>query len=178
MSSARDSANERAGDRAGDRADDRAAVRAANEELYAAFEAADLDRMERLWVTGPYAASAVCVHPGWPALRGREAVLRSWAVIMANTAYIQFFLTDVEIELAGELAVVSCAENILTSVGDEADDTSSVLAGGKVVTTNVFRRSEGQWRLWLHHGSPVLAPSGASADGGDDQPAGDGRDDG
>jgi ketosteroid isomerase-like protein len=146
---------------------DLAAVRAANDELYAAFEAADLDRMEQLWVTGPYAASAVCVHPGWPALRGRDEVLRSWAVIMANTAYIQFFLTDIEVELAGDLAVVSCAENILTAVGDEAE--SSALAGGKVVATNVFRRTGGRWRLWLHHGSPVLAPSGGSP-GDEDSP--------
>jgi ketosteroid isomerase-like protein len=144
---------------------DRHAVRAANDELYAAFEAADLDRMERLWVTGPYAASAVCVHPGWPALRGREQVLRSWAVIMANTAYIQFFLTDIEIEVAGDLAVVSCAENILTSVGDDAEEGSSALAGGKVVATNVFRRTDGRWRLWVHHGSPVLAPNSGSVEG-------------
>ena len=30
------------------------------------------------------------------------------------------------------------------------------LAGGSVVTTKVFVRDEGQWRLWIHHGSPVL----------------------
>jgi ketosteroid isomerase-like protein len=152
---------------------DVAAVHAANDELYAAFEAADLDRMGQLWAAGPYAASVVCVHPGWPVLRGREEVLRSWAVIMANTAYIQFFLTDVEVELAGDVAVVSCAENILTSVGDEADEGSSTLAGGKVVATNVFRRTDGRWRLWLHHGSPVLAPNTGSS--GDEDAVGDGE---
>jgi ketosteroid isomerase-like protein len=157
-------------------AEDVVAVKAANDELYAAFEAADLDRMERLWVAGPYAASAVCVHPGWPALRGRDQVLRSWAVIMANTAYIQFFLTDIEVELAGDLAVVSCAENILTSVGDEADDASSSLAGGKVVATNVFRRTDGRWRLWLHHGSPVLASNGGAPE--DEDSSGDSGDSG
>ena len=36
-----------------------------------------------------------CVHPGWPVLTGRGEVLRSYALIMANTEYIQFFLTDV-----------------------------------------------------------------------------------
>jgi ketosteroid isomerase-like protein len=151
------------------RTEDLVAVQEANAELYAAFETADLDRMERLWVSGPYAASAVCVHPGWPALRGRDKVLRSWAVIMANTSYIQFFLTDVEVELAGDLAVVSCAENILTSVGDETEVPSAALAGGKVVATNVFRRTDGRWRLWLHHGSPVLAPSGSAAGGNEEE---------
>jgi ketosteroid isomerase-like protein len=136
---------------------DAAAVLDANAELYAAVETGDLDRMNRLWVEAPYAASVTCVHPGWPSLRGREEVLRSWAVIMANTSYIQFFLTDVEVELSGDVAVVTCAENILTAVGDDAEDETA-LAGGKVMATNVFRRVDEHWRLWLHHGSPVLAP--------------------
>jgi len=141
------------------------AVLAANAELYAAVEAGDLDRMGLLWAEAPYAASVMCVHPGWPSLRGRAEVLRSWAIIMANTSYIQFFLTDVEVELSGDVAVVTCAENILTSLGDDdADDGSSELAGGKVMATNVFRRVGGDWRLWLHHGSPVLAPGQGSGE--------------
>lgn len=131
------------------------AVGHANEELYAAIEAADLDRMGRVWLDHPYHRDVVCVHPGWPPIQGRDQVLRSWAAIMANTAYIQFFLTDVEISIAGEVAVVTCAENILTAVGDDAGE-SSELSGGRVVATNVFRRTPTGWRLWLHHASPVL----------------------
>ena len=122
------------------------AVGAVNAEFYAAFEAADLDRMEAVWDVGD---GVTCVHPGWPALRGREHVLRSWALIMANTAYIQFFLSDVDITLSGDLAVVSCAENILTAPGEPEGDA-------KVVSTNVFRRYDAGWRLVLHHGSPVI----------------------
>ena len=67
---------------------------------------------------------------------------------MANTEYIQFFLTDVQVSLQGDSAIVTCTENVLTSadVGDNAS----------VVATNVFvRRSDG-WRLVVHHASPVL----------------------
>jgi ketosteroid isomerase-like protein len=135
------------------------AVTEANAELYAAVEAADLDRLGKIWADDALAPSVVCVHPGWPRLRGRDEVLRSWAVIMANTAYIQFFLTEVEVDIDGDVAVLTCSENILTSVGEDDDSASSRLAGGKVVATNVFRRTENGWRLWLHHGSPVLAPS-------------------
>jgi ketosteroid isomerase-like protein len=135
------------------------AVTEANAELYASVEAGDLDRLAQVWVESPYEASVTCVHPGWPPLRGRDEVLRSWAVIMANTAYIQFFLTDMEIEISGDVAVLTCAENILTSVGEDDEDASSRLAGGRVVATNVFRRTPLGWRLWLHHGSPVLTPS-------------------
>ncbi len=128
------------------------AVEAANAELYAAFEAGDIDRMSALWADTD---DVTCIHPGGPILRGRGAVLRSWSVIMANTEYIQFFLTDVEIGIIGDVAVVTCAENILTT-NPEADDPASFAHPGRVVATNVFRRTGRQWRLLVHHGSPVV----------------------
>lgn len=137
------------------------AITELNAELYSAVETGDMDRLAGVWIEDPYSASVTCIHPGWPPLRGRDEVLRSFAVIMANTAYIQFFLTDVHVEVTGDMAVLTCAENILTSVGEDDDAASSRLAGGRVVATNVFRRTSGGWRLWLHHGSPVIAPSGS-----------------
>lgn len=89
-------------------------------------------------------------------LRGRSRVLRSWSVIMANTNYIQFFLTGVEAVVDADVAVVTCEENILTAV---ADPDGGLSQSAKVVSTNVFRRRDDGWKLWLHHGSPVLAPS-------------------
>ena len=129
------------------------AVVAANAELYAAFEEGDVDRMEAVWDD---ADDVVCVHPGWPMLRGRARVLRSWSVIMANTNYIQFFLTGVDAVIDADTAVVTCEENILTAV---ADPDGALSQSAKVVSTNVFRRRGDGWRLWLHHGSPVMAPS-------------------
>ena len=136
----------------------RAEAEAANAELYAAFEAADLDRMHALWDGADHpddAAAVTCVHPGWDALHGRERVLRSWALIMANTSYIQFFLTDVRVSVVGSTAVVTCTENILTSVTDSGGDA-------RVVSTNVFHRRGDAWRLTVHHGSPVLGDPAAS----------------
>lgn len=130
-------------------------VEAANAEFYAAFEAADLDRMSAIWLDGRYAADVACVHPGWSLLRGRDEVLRSWALIMANTPYIQFVLTDLHVQLLGDdKAVVTCAENMLTA--EEGAPTASP-ATGTVISTNVFLRADGAWRLLLHHGSPVLS---------------------
>ena len=129
------------------------AVTAANAEFYAAFEAGDVDRMEAVWDADD---DVRCVHPGWPMVRGRSRVLRSWSVIMANTSYIQFFLTGIETHVDGDLAVVTCEENILTSV---ADPDGSLSESATVIATNVFRRRADRWRLWVHHGSPVLAPS-------------------
>ena len=129
------------------------AVEAANRALYSAVEDADLDAMGGLWADGELAGSTVCVHPGWPPVVGRAAVLRSWALVMAGTPYVQFFLTDVRTEVVGDVGVVTCAENILTEV-DPADGGG--LSGGRVVTTNIFRRTDTGWRVWVHHASPVL----------------------
>ena len=123
------------------------AVTAVNQAFYEAFETADVERMSSVWDDRDPEA-LVCVHPGWPALRGRAQVLRSWSAVMATTDYVQFVLSDVQVSIEGDTAVVSCTENVLTSVAD--------MNGGTVVATNVFRRRPGGWRLTVHHGSPVL----------------------
>ncbi|HVE23830.1 MAG TPA: nuclear transport factor 2 family protein [Sporichthya sp.] len=136
-----------------------------NEDFYAAFEAGDLDAMEAVWVDGDLAASVTCVHPGWPVLRGRDEVMRSWAMIMANTTYIQFVLTDVEVEVGTDFAVLTCVENILTAAEDEDDGgDESAFAGAKGVATNVFRRRPEGWRLWVRHGSPVISDTSDDED--------------
>ncbi len=146
------------------------------------MENGDLDALEKVLLDGPLAESVSVIHPGWPVLRGRGHVLRSYALIMANTDYMQFFLTDVEIAVAGDTALVTCSENILSGGPAEPDGSAGELVGGLVVATNVFRRTSEGWRLWSHHGSPVLSEGadedseepGGHADGGDgsgDSPA-------
>ncbi|NJQ07750.1 nuclear transport factor 2 family protein [Streptomyces lonarensis] len=129
------------------------AVEAANTALYDALEAGDLEAMADQWLHDRVSV----VHPGWPVLSGRSEVMRSYALIMAGTEYIQFFLTDVEIEVLGDTAVVTCTENILSGGPAEDDGSAGPLVGGLVVATNVFRRADdGAWKIWAHHGSPVL----------------------
>jgi ketosteroid isomerase-like protein len=138
---------------------DTAAVLRANQSLYDAFETGDIDLMNALWLDGPEAATVTCVHPGWAPLHGRDAVLRSWSMIMANTAYIQFVLTDVTARVTADVAVVTCGENMLTGLPldpEDLDDGVPGLAGGRAVATNVLRRTAQGWRMWLHHASPVL----------------------
>ncbi|HLL65692.1 MAG TPA: nuclear transport factor 2 family protein [Micromonosporaceae bacterium] len=125
------------------------AAAAVNAAMYEALETADVDRMAALWDdVAPDAL--VCVHPGWPMLRGRDQVLRSWSAAMAGTDYIQFFLTDVQVSVHGDTAVVTCTENVLTEVTEEAH------AGATIVATNVLVRRPDAWRVQVHHGSPVL----------------------
>ncbi|MFE6778174.1 nuclear transport factor 2 family protein [Streptomyces sp. NPDC057702] len=128
-------------------------VERANTALYEAMERGDTAALDTMWLDGDVS----CVHPGWPVLRGRSEVLRSYALIMANTEYIQFFLTDVEVSVLGDTALVTCTENILSGGPAEEEGTLGPLVGQLVVATNVFRRGADGWRVWSHHGSPVLA---------------------
>ncbi|MFH8608949.1 nuclear transport factor 2 family protein [Streptomyces sp. NPDC018029] len=154
-------------------------VERANTAFYEALERGDFDEVSDLWLdsgdttghadgtdgpddgedTEDAAGDAVsCVHPGWPVLTGRGEVLRSYALIMANTEYIQFFLTDLKVGVAGDTALVTCTENILSGgPPPEGGGELGPLVGQLVVATNVFRRTPDGWKLWSHHASPVLA---------------------
>jgi ketosteroid isomerase-like protein len=145
-------------------------VEAANTAYYEALEQGAFERLSEMWLSpsdlgvdetyhDPADTGVVsCVHPGWPVLTGRGEVLRSYALIMANTDYIQFFLTDTHVSVTGDTAVVTCTENILSGgPAPEEGDELGPLVGQLVVATNVFRRTDAGWKLWSHHGSPVLA---------------------
>ncbi|MGA4850411.1 nuclear transport factor 2 family protein [Streptomyces sp. G5(2025)] len=165
-------------------------VELANTAFYEALERGDFDKVSDLWldaeadgvtgddddrtdesVDGTADGDAIsCVHPGWPVLTGRGEVLRSYALIMANTEYIQFFLTDVKVGVAGDTALVTCTENILSGgPPPEGGGELGPLVGQLVVATNVFRRTPDGWKLWSHHASPVLAET--DDDEGDEPPS-------
>jgi ketosteroid isomerase-like protein len=126
-------------------------VREANDAFYAAVEAGDLDAMRSLWVPG---AGTLCVHPAASPIHGTDSIVRSWALIMANTAYIQFFLTDVQVSLRGECALVTCTENILT--GDESLGIDR-FGGATGAAVNLFVLVRDRWLLWSHVAVPVVS---------------------
>ncbi|MEU1076744.1 MULTISPECIES: nuclear transport factor 2 family protein [unclassified Streptomyces] len=134
------------------------AVEQANTAFYETLERGDFDELSDLWLSAADAGdtSISCVHPGWPVLSGRGEVLRSYALIMANTEYIQFFLTDVKVVVLADTALVTCTENILSGGPAQESGELGPLVGQLVVATNVFRRTSEGWKLWSHHGSPVL----------------------
>jgi ketosteroid isomerase-like protein len=125
-------------------------VTAVNADYYAAIESGDVARIGAFWDD---ADDVACVHPGWPAVLGRSRVLRSWAVIMANTAYIQFFPTEVEVAVTGDVAVVACEHSLLARI---TENDGGLGETARIVATNVYRRRADGWRLWAHHASPVM----------------------
>ncbi|MBB5998017.1 nuclear transport factor 2 family protein [Streptomonospora salina] len=127
-------------------------VAEANAQFYGAIENGDIDLMRRVWAEEDEAPDLVCVNPGWPLLRGRSEIMRAWTLIMANVPYIQYVLTETHIGVSGEVAMVTCEENVLTA----EDDQPGFVAGGQVVATNMFVYTPEGWRLWSHHASPVM----------------------
>ncbi|NKB41865.1 MAG: DUF4440 domain-containing protein [Ilumatobacter sp.] len=121
-------------------------VLAANDAFYAAHEARDIDAMRVVWERTD---RAVCVHPGWPILRGWPAVEESWRRIFSGVGRNQFILTNQSIEVGSNLAWVTLEENLV-----DRGETHAVAA------TNVFGFAAERWRLVAHHGSSVLAVLG------------------
>lgn len=128
--------------------DDLRALRAANESFYRSFSELDLPGMLALWSGQP---GDVCVHPGWEIQRG-AAVAESWRAILGARPVMQFQLSEVRADVAGDTAWVTCVENIHSLV-----EGRSIRA--RVAATNLFRRIDGQWRMVLHHGSPIAGSS-------------------
>lgn len=129
-------------------ADDKQEVAKANEEFYRAFETLKIEEMEKVWAKN---TEIQCGHPGWRVLRGWGPVMESWKRIFGNTPSMQFTLTDVKVEVRGEIAWVTLYENLTSSIQGQ-DYSAAILA------TNVFQKTPEGWRMILHHGSSVSQP--------------------
>jgi ketosteroid isomerase-like protein len=117
----------------------------ANEAFYDAFAARDLAGMDALWSRE---RPVTCIHPGWNALSGRDAVMASWrAIFRSDDVHIE--ATDARTHLLGDAAYVICFEG-------------SPGAAPVLVATNVFVREDGGWSL-VHHQAGQLARSPAPA---------------
>ena len=113
---------------------DREAILFANDAFYAAFAGRDYATMDALWADG----DVTCIHPGWPPLRGRDAVMTSWRDILAHEPP-DVSAHRAEVSLQGGVAVVTCVELI------PGPGRPQVLSA-----TNVFVKQGHVWKV-SHH---------------------------
>jgi uncharacterized protein (TIGR02246 family) len=130
---------------------DEAAVSAANLAFYRALEARDLSAMDSVWLQEE---SATCVHPGWHRLEGWSEIRRSWENIFANARPWSVACDQVKIQVAANVAWVTCIE-VLVPFGSDPEEGTA-----KMQATNVFERRNGEWRL-VHHHASASAPEDA-----------------
>ena len=117
---------------------DEAAVLAVNEAFYRAFATHDVAAMDALWSKETPVA---CIHPGWNALHGREAVLESWTAILTAPGSPQIRFEEPRAFVLGPSAYVICREVLAQQV--------------LLIATNVFAREQGGWRMVHHHAGPA-----------------------
>ena len=117
----------------------------ANSNFYEAFNKRDIELMEKVWASD---ASTTCIHPGWPPLKGFEAIINSWAGIFENSGNMEVQVSGLQVLSSGDLASVSCTEKLYTIA------ESGVLAS-QVFSTNLFCRKGELWKMVMHHASPV-----------------------
>lgn len=108
----------------------------ANEAFYDAFRLRDYSAMEQLWASS---VDVACVHPGWPAVMGRDAVLRSWKGILTGEHAPDIHFRAPKPFVQGTSGFVICYET---------------LGSGVLVASNVFVREEGTWKLVHHQAGP------------------------
>ncbi|MBV8776407.1 MAG: nuclear transport factor 2 family protein [Alphaproteobacteria bacterium] len=120
------------------------AVLAANLQFYRAFTMRDADAMDALWARH---APVACVHPGWPPLTERDAVIESWRNILSGPQSPRIACYDERVFLYGDTALVICEEE---------------LDGGTLIASNWFVRENGGWRMAHHQAGQLVAPRRAA----------------
>ena len=113
----------------------------ANEAFYKAMVNGDFRIMESLWATD---SEVAVIHPGWPPLHGREAVMDSWRRILAGPSTNSIFCNNARTYIIGQVAFVICSE---------------CFPEGELVATNIFVRESGNWRLVHHQGGSMQQAS-------------------
>jgi ketosteroid isomerase-like protein len=102
--------------------------------------------MDEVWAHLEY---VTCMHPGWTLRSDWPNVRDSWVLIFNNTFSMKFELTEVMVQVAGDMAWVICIENITTQQSDEPQQA-------RVLATNLFERIGDEWLMIHHHGSAVM----------------------
>jgi len=115
------------------------AVLAANLQFYHAFTTRDVDAMDWLWARR---APVVCVHPGWPPLAERAAVMESWRGILSSPEAPRIACYDERVFVYGDIALVVCEEE---------------LEGGTLIASNWFVREDDAWRIVHHQAGQLVA---------------------
>lgn len=139
--------------------DDETALLDANAAFYRAFANRDIDAMGELWAKQ---APVVCIHPGWPPLMGRDAVLEGWRRILANPSQPILQMMAPRVTLWGDVALVLCFEKVEDQY---------------LIASNLFVREGKAWRLSHHQAGPVATPPPGSASNDDPEPDDDDEDD-
>lgn len=109
----------------------------ANESFYEALINSDYQSMELLWANE---SDVAVIHPGWPPLHGREAVMDSWKRILTGNSTQGMYCSNAKFYLLDKVAFVICSE---------------CFPEGELIATNIFVLEEDKWKIIHHQGGPM-----------------------
>ena len=140
-----------------DRRSDEATVRSLDDEERVAALKRDVPALERLW-SDQFTVNA----PNNQVVVGKRAVLE----VFVRSGIINFSSFERQIEFTrvdGDIATIMGLETLRPM----ADAPSAGLKAGQTVQrrfTNIWRRENGTWRLFLRHANVISVPQGAVLD--------------
>ena len=143
--------------------DDCGAVLLANLAFYEAFSSRDAEWMKNVWWQSP---SVICIHPSHSPLIGSNSIVESFSKMFENgikntsrirggTSTAGSFMAPTNIRglsVRGTTASLVCDEEVYAkgSLGESERDRALV---NKLVTTNIFRKIGGKWKMVHRHAS-------------------------
>jgi hypothetical protein len=119
---------------------DKRTILAANRTFYVAFSTGNITELSRLWADDD---NISCIHPGWPVIVGRAAVIGSWRDILQSPNRPHITCHEPYAIVTGTSGHVVCIE---------------LVEDAPLAASNHFRLIDGVWRL-VHHQSSPIAPS-------------------
>eukprot|EP00899_Mesostigma_viride_P000571 jgi/Mesvir1/10514/Mv21762-RA.1 len=120
-----------------------AAVLDVNRRFYDAFQSCDREAMGTLW---DKQGEVHCIHPAAMCIAGYDEVMSSWEMVFsAGANSLAISLDDVQVNVAGDMAYVTCIEVVRSTNGSK----------GRLMGTNIFKRRPEGWFMVLHHASQI-----------------------
>ncbi len=111
--------------------------------FYDAFERADVDAMTAIWADDP---GVVCIHPLGAILTGPQEVHESWRQLFSQGPSLKFAPRPIS-QLQTRDAATHIIYEYINLPGENSERPP-------LITTNSYRRIDGNWQIVLHHASP------------------------
>lgn len=118
----------------------------AEQAFYRSFQEGDIELMMSVWGRGK---DIVCIHPGGPRLQGVSSIRKSWEQIFSYEQGIELRVNRTGMILEEDVAVHHVVEDIYV----DGELQSEIFA------TNIYRKTNGNWHMVLHHASAELHPA-------------------
>lgn len=116
-----------------------------NKLFYKALSKRDLGLMKQVWIKDKKAG---CVHPGWTILRSWDAIMQSWENIFDPADQVDITLSDIRVSIKKNVAWVTCIQNM-------AYINRHPVSYNLSQSTNIFEKSNGDWKMVVHHASAI-----------------------